>query len=212
MDPGTGGYLTIGRPGEAEIEVRRSRFRCLLTRAEDEAAARAVIDECRRAHWDARHHCSAYVLGPTGATQRSNDDGEPPGTAGAPMLEVLRGHDLTDVVAVVVRWFGGVLLGAGGLVRAYGDAVRAGVEAAALVRRTRHTVMEVTAPHAVAARLEQALRVRGVCVVEVEYAAQVTLRVAAGVGEEELVAARIAAVTGGLRPQVVGHRWLDEPA
>ena len=79
----------------------------------------------RAQHWDARHHCSAFVLGPRSELQRSSDDGEPAGTAGAPMLEVLRGAGVSDVAAVVTRWFGGTLLGAGGLVRAYGDAVRA---------------------------------------------------------------------------------------
>src|SRR5690606_33095353 len=102
--------------GEAEIEVKRSRFLCTLRRVGTEADARAVVEEMRRQHWDARHHCSAFVLGPDGALQRSSDDGEPAGTAGAPMLEVLRGHGVSDVVAVVTRWFGGVLLGAGGLV------------------------------------------------------------------------------------------------
>ena len=118
------GYLTVARDAEAEIEVRRSRFLCTVVRVEDEAGARAVVDRMRRTHWDARHHCSAFVLGPPPApVERSSDDGEPAGTAGAPMLEVLRGHGgagVSDVVAVVTRWFGGVLLGSGGLMRAYG--------------------------------------------------------------------------------------------
>ena len=118
-------YLTVAGTGEVEIEVKRSRFRCHLERVENEDAARAVVEHARREHWDARHHCSAFVLGADGSTQRSSDDGEPAGTAGAPMLEVLRGREVSDVVAVVTRWFGGTLLGAGGLVRAYGDAVRA---------------------------------------------------------------------------------------
>ncbi len=113
-------YRTVARPSVAEVEVKRSRFSCRLERVSDEAAARAVVEEERRVHWDARHHCSAFVLGPSGEVQRSSDDGEPAGTAGAPMLEVLVGAGLSDVVAVVTRWFGGVLLGAGGLVRARG--------------------------------------------------------------------------------------------
>ena len=128
-------YLTVARDAEAEIEVKRSRFLCTLARVADEDAARAVVDRLRKRHWDAGHHCSAFVIGARGEVQRSSDDGEPAGTAGAPMLEVLRGHEVTDVVAVVTRWFGGTLLGAGGLVRAYGDAVRAGLEASGTLRR-----------------------------------------------------------------------------
>ena len=111
-------YRTVARSAVAETEVKRSRFLCRIERVESEGAARAVVDRARKEHWDARHHCSAFVLGPDGAVQRSSDDGEPSGTAGAPTLEVLRGRALSDVVAVVTRWFGGTLLGAGGLVRA----------------------------------------------------------------------------------------------
>ncbi len=91
--------------------MKRSRFVCDLSPAASEEEARTFIDQVRSGTRDARHHCTAFVLGPDGATQRSNDDGEPSGTAGAPMLDVLRGRGLTDVVAVVTRWFGGTLLG-----------------------------------------------------------------------------------------------------
>lgn len=134
-------YLTLARNAEASIEVKRSRFLATLVRVEDEAQARAVVDRLRREHWDAGHHCTALVLGADGAVQRSSDDGEPAGTAGAPMLEVLRGAEVSDTIAVVTRWFGGVLLGAGGLVRAYGDAVREGLAQAGTLRR--HRVREV---------------------------------------------------------------------
>ena len=101
-------YLTIGRDGAAEIEEKRSRFLCTLARVEDEADARAVVERLRKQHWDARHTCSAFRIGPPPQpVERSNDDGEPAGTAGAPMLEVLRGAGVSDTVAVVTRWFGG---------------------------------------------------------------------------------------------------------
>ena len=119
-------YLTIAGRSSAEIEVRRSRFVCDVERVESEEAAREFIEAIRSGSREARHHCTAFILGSNGAIQRSNDDGEPSGTAGAPMLEVLRGRGVSDVVAVVTRWFGGVLLGTGGLIRAYGDAVSAG--------------------------------------------------------------------------------------
>ncbi len=173
---GVTSYLTVARDGTAEIEVKRSRFLCTVARVADEAAARAVVDRLRKQHWDARHHCSAFVLGPGGEVQRSNDDGEPAGTAGAPMLEVLRGREVSDVVVVVTRWFGGVLLGAGGLVRAYGDAVRAGLDEVGTLRRVLLTEHEVVVAHADAGRLESELRARGVQVLDVAYAERVTLR------------------------------------
>ncbi|GAA1964816.1 hypothetical protein GCM10009817_00720 [Terrabacter lapilli] len=128
-------YLTLAAPATAELEVRRSRFICDVAPASSEEAARAFVEQVRSTSRDARHHCTAYVLGADGATLRSNDDGEPSGTAGAPMLDVLRGRGLTDVVAVVTRWFGGTLLGTGGLIRAYGDAVSLALDGATVVAR-----------------------------------------------------------------------------
>src|SRR5690606_37920083 len=97
-------YRTIARDGDASIEVKRSRFLCTLRRVEQESDARALVDEMRNTHWDARHHCSAFVIGPDAMLQRSSADGESAGTAGAPMLEMLRGHGVSDVAVVVTRW------------------------------------------------------------------------------------------------------------
>ncbi|MDT0202272.1 YigZ family protein [Nocardioides sp. AE5] len=201
-------YLTAGRGATAEIEVKRSRFLCTVEPVSDEAAARAVIEALRKEHWDARHTCSAFVLGPDGAVQRSSDDGEPAGTAGAPMLEVLRGHEVSDVVAVVTRWFGGVLLGAGGLVRAYGDAVRAGLEAAGTVERRLMVEHRVEVSHADAGRLETELRQRGVAVLDVSYAAEVSLLLGVPAAAPFDLAAVLAELTGGAaEPVVAGSRW-----
>ena len=206
-------YLTIARDGEAEIEVKRSRFRCTLVRTEDEATARAVIERLRRQHWDARHHCSAFLLGAERHVERASDDGEPAGTAGAPMLEVLRGHageGVSDVVAVVTRWFGGTLLGAGGLVRAYGDAVRAGLEVTGTRRRRLLTELVLELGHADAGRLESELRTRGVAVLDTTYAEGVTLLLGAAPDAVGCLHALVAELTGGTavaRP--VGDRWVD---
>ncbi|BCJ35503.1 YigZ family protein [Actinocatenispora thailandica] len=154
----TVGFRTVAADVEHDIEVKRSLFRCTLRRVADEDAARTVIAQVRRAHWDARHHCSAYVLGPAGALQRSHDDGEPAGTAGAPMLAALHGAELTDVVAVVTRWFGGVLLGTGGLARAYRAAVTGAIESAGVLVRRPVTLLAVAADHAHAGGLEHAVR------------------------------------------------------
>lgn len=205
-------YLTIGGPARAEIEVKRSRFVCDLERVTTEEQARAVIERVRAGSREARHHCTAFVLGPDGATQRSNDDGEPSGTAGAPMLEVLRGRGLSDVVAVVTRWFGGTLLGTGGLIRAYGDAVTAAVDAARLVRREQRVVLGVTVSQAVAPRLENSLRTRtGVAVSDVTYAAR-TVRFTATVVPDDLdgITALVAEISSGTAELVeLGAEWVD---
>jgi uncharacterized YigZ family protein len=204
----TTSYLVPARTAEAEVEVKRSRFLARVVRVEKEHQARAVVEETRRTHWDARHHCSAFVLGPTRGIERSSDDGEPAGTAGAPMLEVLRGAEVSDVVVVVTRWFGGTLLGAGGLVRAYGDAVRAGLEAAGAIRRELLHEFSVVLAHADAGRVESELRTRGVHVLDTTYADEVTLRL--GVTDPEPLVAWLAALTGGrTTPTVVGTSWHD---
>ena len=206
-------YLTVARDGEAEIEVKRSRFLCTVVRVEQEADARAVVERLRKQHWDARHHCSAFLLGPDAEVQRSSDDGEPAGTAGAPMLEVLRGHEVSDVVAVVTRWFGGVLLGAGGLVRAYGDAVRAGLAEVGTVRRDLLTLHDLEVSHADAGRVETDLRTRGVTVLGADYADAVTLHVAVPADQLEQWPALVAELTSGAGQAVeVGTRWVDVPA
>ena len=203
-------YLTIARDGDVETEVKKSRFLCRLRRVDDEDSARDVVEQARKEHWQARHHCSAYVLGPDARLQRSNDDGEPAGTAGAPMLEVLRGREVSDVVAVVTRYFGGTLLGAGGLVRAYSDAVRLGLDDVGVVRRRWVRLFDVTTDHAAGARLENELRSRGVAVRDVVYGEQVTLRVAAPPDELPGVEALLAQLTGGEgRLHEVGTDWVD---
>lgn len=200
-------YLTLARAAEAEIEVKRSRFLCTLRRVEEEPAARAVVDGLRKQHWDARHHCSAFRIHP--GLERSSDDGEPAGTAGAPMLEVLRGHGVSDVVAVVTRWFGGTLLGAGGLVRAYGDAVRAGLDAGGTVRRDLVREHLLDLDHADAGRVESDLRSRGLTVLDTTYADRATLRLGVPPDQEERLAALVAELTGGGKTTLAGERWVD---
>lgn len=149
---------TIAGPVEHELVVKKSRFLALVQPVADVAEADAVVAAVRKRHWDARHHCTALVVGTHADQQRSSDDGEPSGTAGVPMLEVLRRRELTDVVAVVTRYFGGVLLGAGGLVRAYSTATSEALDLARVVRRSAATRVTVEVPHAEAGRLHGLLR------------------------------------------------------
>ena len=204
-------YLTIGRDGAAEIEEKRSRFLCTLARVEDDADARAVVERLRKQHWDVRHTCSAFVLGPPPQpVERSNDDGEPAGTAGAPMLEVLRGAGVSDTVAVVTRWFGGTLLGAGGLVRAYSDAVRTALDEVGTRRRELVREYEIEVPYDAAGRLETDLRSSGVTVLDTSYGAAVTLRVGAPPEDEKRLESLLAELTAGASSLVPGtDRWVD---
>lgn len=201
-------YLVIARDGSAEVEAKRSRFLCTLERVSTETDARAVVERMRKQHWDARHHCSAFVLGPGGAIERSSDDGEPAGTAGAPMLEVLRGRGVSDVVAVVTRWFGGTLLGAGGLVRAYGDAVRAALDEVGVVERRLLRVFTIAAPHADAGRLESDLRSRGITVLDTSYDEVARLRVAVAADDADRLSTLLAELSGGaISPVAAGELW-----
>ncbi|TQL69910.1 putative YigZ family protein [Nocardioides albertanoniae] len=206
-------YLTIARDGDAEIEVKRSRFLCTLVRVADEAEARAVVERLRKEHWDARHTCSAFRIGrPPQPVERSNDDGEPAGTAGAPMLEVLRGAEVSDTVAVVTRWFGGTLLGAGGLVRAYSDAVRSALDEVGTLRRELVREYRIEVAHDTAGRLETDLRASGVTVLETSYGAAVTLRIGAPPAEEERLESLLAELTAGASVLVPGEdQWVDSP-
>lgn len=126
---------TIVRDFQQEIVIEKSRFICTLKKVATEEEAQDFIKETKKKYWDATHNCSAYIVGESGAAQRSNDDGEPSGTAGLPMLEVLRKNNLHNVAAVVTRYFGGVKLGAGGLVRAYTNSVAAAIEEAGIAEK-----------------------------------------------------------------------------
>ncbi len=203
-------YFTVAGPADAigQVDVKRSRFLAVVRRVDTEDSARALLAELRREHHDARHHCSAFILGPRAETMRSNDDGEPSGTAGAPMLDVLRGAELSDVATVVVRWFGGTLLGAGGLVRAYGDAVASALESATVIRREQRTLSRVSLPHADAGRVEAELRARGIAVLETEYAAQATLLLATS-DLADAEAAVAASTAGSAHVEPSGTQWVD---
>ncbi|MGP7959215.1 YigZ family protein [Sanguibacter sp. A247] len=141
-----------------ELVIKKSRFITRLVHVTSVDEADAVIAAIRKEFWDARHHCVAMVLGTHADQQRSNDDGEPSGTAGIPMLEVLRHRHVTDVVAVVTRYFGGVLLGAGGLVRAYSGAVAETLDVAPIIRREELVELALPVPFAEAGRVEHVVR------------------------------------------------------
>ncbi len=201
-------YQTIAGPAEAELEISRSRFLTRIERVETEDEARAVIAAVRDEHPRARHHCSAFVLGPDQRTQRSNDDGEPGGTAGAPMLDALVSAGLSDVVAVVTRYFGGVLLGAGGLTRAYRAAVAEAVLGAERVTRAPRQKVAILAAYDVAAQLEAEARRRGWFIGDAQYGEAVEREYAVAerdLGVLEALAAELSAGAAKATPGEVSY-------
>ena len=195
-----------------EWEVKRSRFYSLARRTSDEDAARDFIHEIRAEFPDARHHCSAYMLHVEGSNpiERSSDDGEPSGTAGKPMLDMLRGSGLLDTTVVVVRWFGGIKLGAGGLVHAYSQSVGDLLPKIDRVTRAIRELYLIEVPHADAGRLEADLRNRGIAVTDTDYGAAVTYTLAVEPGGRAELESTLASLTAGaVVPVEAGTSWVE---
>lgn len=167
--------LTILKNGMAEFTVQRSRFIAYAAAVKSEDESRAFLSRIRKEHYDARHCCSAWILGADGARQKSSDDGEPGGTAGMPILEVLKRRELTDAMIVVVRYFGGIKLGAGGLTRAYAHAAAIGLDAATLAFRILLRRLNVTVGYETLSSVEHWARKKNLRTGEAVYAEKVTL-------------------------------------
>jgi uncharacterized YigZ family protein len=190
----------------AEQLIKKSRFVARLRQVTDEQGAHELIAEARAQERGAGHHCYAYILDADSRTERSSDDGEPGGTAGAPMLAVLHARDLVNVAAVVSRHFGGVKLGTGGLVRAYAGTVSAALDSAVLIPRVRYERYRLEVDHADAGRMEADLRGRGFEVADVTYAQRAALTVVTDATDR--LRAAVAALTAGSGELVhLGHTW-----
>lgn len=147
-------YITVKGAGEAEIVEKKSRFIAHVRPVKSETEAIAYIESIKKQYWDARHNCSAFQIGSKNQIQRYNDDGEPGGTAGMPMLDVLRGRDIKDTIVVVTRYFGGTLLGTGGLVRAYSQSAKEGIKAAGLIERILHNEIRITVDYTLSGKVQ----------------------------------------------------------
>ncbi|RKN12406.1 YigZ family protein [Streptomyces radicis] len=201
-------YRTVARVGVHETEVNRSRFLCALAPAATEDEARGFIAGIRAEHPTASHHCWAYVIGADAAVRKSSDDGEPGGTAGPPMLEMLLRRDVRYAVAVVTRYFGGTKLGAGGLIRAYGGAVGEALDALGTVARERQRLARITVDHGRAGRLENDLRATGRSVRDVAYGAEVTIEIGLPEADVDAFTAWLAGATaGGARLELGGETF-----
>ncbi|NGO74633.1 YigZ family protein [Streptomyces sp. YC504] len=170
-------YRTVAHEGVHETEVNRSRFLCALAPAATEQEAQAFVARIRKEHPTATHNCWAYVIGADGGVQKASDDGEPGGTAGLPMLQMLTRREMRYVVAVVTRYYGGVKLGAGGLIRAYGGAVGEALDALGTITKRRFRLVTVTVDHQRAGKLQNDLRTAGREVRDMRYGEAVTLEI-----------------------------------
>ncbi|PGV51528.1 YigZ family protein [Bacillus sp. AFS037270] len=162
-------YLTVKQTGEHEISIQRSRFIAHLKRVETETEAQEFIQTIKKQHWDATHNCLAYLIGEHDQIQKANDDGEPSGTAGVPILEVLKKRKLKDTVVVVTRYFGGIKLGAGGLIRAYGKATSEGLEAVGIVERKLSQIIHAKFDYTWLGKIEKELRAADYKIKEIHY-------------------------------------------
>ena len=190
-------YKTVQGESTGEIEEKRSRFIATIRHIESQEDALAFYEEMRKKYWDARHNCTACILGKKGEYRHSSDDGEPSGTAGRPMLEVLDGAGMTDVAVVVTRYFGGTLLGTGGLVRAYSGAVQEGLRHAEITEKRFCTCLKITTDYNGVGKLQYLFAQRGLQVVDTVYEQEVTFLLAVLPEEVSGVAAAVSDATAG---------------
>lgn len=210
-------YKTVRREASAEIVIKRSQFIGHAKPVHTEEEAVAFIEEIKSRHKQATHNCSAYKAGERDQFQKASDDGEPSGTAGKPILEVIKHQELKNVAIVVTRYFGGIMLGAGGLVRAYTEGAAAALAAAEPVYRVLHTPVFVTMDYTWWGRVENELRGKAALYGETKYTDQVTVRCLPLAADADRFAAWITDVTQGqasLRreeSQYVEHEELPAP-
>lgn len=162
-------YKTVKGYGESEQTIQKSRFIAYVNRVESEEEAIQFIQTIKKKHWDATHNCSAYMIGENDLIQKANDDGEPSGTAGVPILEVIKKKGLKDTAVVVTRYFGGIKLGAGGLIRAYGGAASEGINATGVVERRLMRIMKSTFDYTLLGKIENELRNSHYSIKEIHY-------------------------------------------
>ena len=193
-------YRTVYSGGEAEIIEKKSRFIATVKPVKSEEEAIAFIESLKKKYWNATHNCSAYVIGEHFQVQRCSDDGEPSGTAGKPMLDVLLGEQIHDTVVVVTRYFGGTLLGTGGLVRAYQSSTKAGLEASVVITKMHGHKVSIQTDYTGLGKIQYILGQRGITILNTEYTDKVDLEVLL---PEEVVKQVMAEITEGTNGQAV---------
>ena len=177
-------YITIAGCGEAEIFEKKSRFIASVFPVHTQEEADEILNKLRKQYWDATHNCFAYQIGERNEIQRFSDDGEPQGTAGKPILDVLKGQDIKDTLIVVTRYFGGTLLGTGGLVRAYGRGAKEGILAAGLIEKMRVCLFTLEMTYPLSGKVQYLLNDKSYVIRESQYTEVVRFIVEVTMGEE----------------------------
>jgi len=190
-------YLTVKGYGEHEIVIQKSRFIAYIQRAVTEEEAQEFIQKIKKMNWNATHNCSAYMVGENNQFQKANDDGEPSGTAGVPMLEVLKKKNLQDTVVVVTRYFGGIKLGAGGLIRAYSKATSEGIKHVGIVERKRMRKMTTVIDYPWLGKVENAFRSSIYEIQDIAYLDRVQISTYVDIGKEDTFKKWVTELTNG---------------
>lgn len=190
-------YKTIYKGGKGEVVEKKSRFIASVSPVETEEAALAFIEAEKKKYWDARHHCFAYVIGAEGKLMRASDDGEPQGTAGRPMLDVLLGMELRNVCVVVTRYFGGTLLGTGGLVRAYSKGVQEAVAGSIVIEKKRARILLVRSDYSNVGKVQYIAGQNGIVMLNSAFTNEVTFRFLVPVEETKGFKKELAEKTNG---------------
>ncbi|TBL69328.1 YigZ family protein [Paenibacillus thalictri] len=203
-------YKTVKQLGVSEIVIKKSRFIGHAKPVQSEEEAIQFIEAIKKEHWSATHNCSAYMIGERDECQKQSDDGEPSGTAGKPILEVIKNQGLKNAVVVVTRYFGGIMLGAGGLIRAYTDGAVAGLAAAMPVYKVLHTEVLVEIDYTWHGKVENELRNRGTLMGETRFTDKVTLCCLPKAPEAPAFVAWITDLTQGQAAIVTGEeRYME---
>lgn len=190
-------YKILFEGGEGELVEKKSRFIATTRPVESEEEAIAFIEEMKKKYWDARHNCSAYVIGERGQIQRCSDDGEPSQTAGRPMLDVLLGEEVRNICVVVTRYFGGTLLGTGGLVRAYSGAVQEGLKNSVIVEKFLGHRLQITTDYNGVGKLQYVAAQMGLTTLDTEYTDQVVMTLMVPAPQKDQLIAQITEKTNG---------------
>jgi len=190
-------YTTVAGPGEAVLVEKKSKFIAQVRPVSSVEEAEAFVEMVRKEHWSATHNVPAYIIGVNQNIQKFSDDGEPSGTAGLPILEIMKAYNVVNAAVVVTRYFGGTLLGRGGLIRAYGAAAKEALLNAGIVRMAPATRVKVTVDYTAAGKLENELLSAGITISGTEYMADVTFDLLLLAGQEQRAQELVRELTAG---------------
>lgn len=204
-------YYTVKHNERHVLIEQKSKFIASVSRAENEQSAQSFIEQVKHENRDAHHNCSAYLIGMQNKIQKANDDGEPTGTAGLPILEVIKKNQLKNTVIVVTRYFGGIKLGAGGLIRAYGSAASGGIQAAGMVQCKLSQVIKLTFDYSWIGKIENELISSAYQIKDTHYMEHVTIEVYVPVGKTKTFSEWMTNLTNGQTNIVEGETvYLEE--